>query len=486
MTITMSAFSIAWPEVFLLMALCIILLLDLWVSKESPLVTYLATQGALWTTVLLVYGSTFSRDGKVTGLGGMYVVDEVGGVLKISILLVSSLSFAYARKYLREQNMWRGEFFVLGLAGILGMLIMVSGYNLLVLYLGLELLALSMYALVAMQRHNARATEAAMKYFVLGAIASGLLLYGMSMLYGMSGTLNVVTLSAYFQAQAGLQTNILFLFSLTFIVAGIAFKFGAVPFHMWVPDVYQGAPTAVTLFLGSAPKIAGLALLIRLLAEGLDAGQGSWAQMLMALGLLSVVLGNLIAIAQTSLKRMFAYSTIAHMGFVLLGVLTGTVEGYSSAIFYVIIYVLMSAGGFAILILLGNSGNDPDALDCLRGLNERSPWYAFIMLLLLFSMAGIPPTAGFYAKLAIIKVVMGQGYLLVALTMVVMSVIGAFYYLRAIKLMYFDEPEDKTPISAELDFRVIFSANGLAMLLLGLFPGVLMGICAAAVTASRL
>lgn len=470
MTITMSAFSIALPEVFLLVALCIILLLDLWVAKESPLVTYLATQVALWTTVLLVYGNTFSRDGKITGLGGMYVIDDVGGVLKISILLVSSLSFAYARKYLRAQNMWRGEFFVLGLTGILGMLIMVSGYHLLVLYLGLELLALSMYALVAMQRHNARATEAAMKYFVLGAIASGLLLYGMSMLYGMSGGLGLAALNDYLQTQAGLHTNVLFLFSLTFIVAGIAFKFGAVPFHMWVPDVYQGAPTAVTLFLGSAPKIAGLALLIRLLAEGLETGHSSWAQMLMALGLLSVILGNLIAIAQTSLKRMFAYSTIAHMGFILLGVLAGTNDGYSSALFYVIIYALMSAGGFAILILLGNQTHDPDGLDSLRGLNERSPWYAFIMLLLLFSMAGIPPTAGFYAKLAIIKVVMGQGYLFVALIMVLMSVVGAFYYLRALKLMYFDEPEDKTPVTADVDFRIIFSMNGLAMIVLGVFP----------------
>ncbi|MEZ5538227.1 MAG: NADH-quinone oxidoreductase subunit NuoN [Thiolinea sp.] len=484
--ITMSAFSIAWPEVFLLVALCLILLLDLWVAKESPILTYLATQVALWTTVLMVYGNTFSRDTKITGLGGMYVVDEVGGVLKISILLVSSLSFAYARKYLREQGMWRGEFFVLGLSGILGMLIMVSGYNLLVLYLGLELLALSMYALIAMQRDNARATEAAMKYFVLGAIASGLLLYGMSMLYGMSGSLNLAALHGYLQSQAGLHTNLLFLFSLTFIVAGVAFKFGAVPFHMWVPDVYQGAPTAVTLFLGSAPKIAGLALLIRLLAEGLDAGQSSWAQMLMVLGVLSVILGNLIAIAQTSLKRMFAYSTIAHMGFILLGVLSGSNEGYSSAIFYAIIYALMSAGGFAILILLGNRSTDPDALDSLRGLNERHPWYAFIMLLLLFSMAGIPPTAGFYAKLAIIKVVMGQGYLLVALIMVLMSVIGAFYYLRAIKLMYFDEPLDATPISAEIDFKVLFSVNGLAMVILGVFPGVLMGICAAAVAVSEL
>ncbi|PID34311.1 MAG: NADH:ubiquinone oxidoreductase subunit N, partial [Thiotrichales bacterium] len=405
----MSAFVIASPEVFLLIALCTVLLLDVWIAKGIPLITYLATQVSLWTTTLLVYGNTFGRDGITAGLGGMYIVDGLGGILKISVLLISSLAFVYSRKYLREQNMWRGEFFVLAIAAILGMMIMISGYNLLVLYLGLELLALSMYALVAIQRDDSRASEAAMKYFVLGAIASGLLLYGISMLYGMSGSLNIVDLKAYFQAQAGLHTNILFLFSITFIVAGIAFKFGTVPFHMWVPDVYQGAPTAVTVFLGSVPKIAGFALLIRVLADGLDAGQSSWAQMLMLLGLLSVVMGNLIAIAQISLKRMFAYSTIAHMGFVLLGVLVGTRDGYSAAMFYTIVYALMSVGGFAVLILLGNRTSDPDSLDCLRGLNDRSPWYAFIMLLILFSMAGIPPTAGFYAKLSVIKVVMGEG-----------------------------------------------------------------------------
>lgn len=487
MNFDMAAFAIASPEVFLLAAICTVLLLDLWVAKGAPLITYLATQLALWTTALLILGKSFNSDGAfITGLGGMYIVDGLGNILKISILLISSLAFAYSRKYLREQNMWRGEFFVLGMAAILGMMIMVSGYNLLVLYLGLELLALSMYALVAMQRDNSRASEAAMKYFVLGAIASGLLLYGISMLYGMSGSLSIIDLKAYFQAQAGLHTNILFLFSMTFLVAGIAFKFGAVPFHMWVPDVYQGAPTAVTLFLGSVPKIAGFALLIRLLADGLDAGQSSWSQMLMLLGLLSVVTGNLIAIAQTSLKRMFAYSTIAHMGFVLLGVLVGTKDGYSAAMFYTIIYALMSVGGFAVLILLGNRMSDPDSLDCLRGLNDRHPWYAFIMLLIFFSMAGIPPTAGFYAKLSIIKVVMGEGYLLVALTMVVMSVVGAFYYLRAIKLMYFDEPEESTPIVAEVDFQVLFSFNGLLMVILGIFPGVLMGICALAVSTSNL
>nr|CAA6829961.1 MAG: NADH-ubiquinone oxidoreductase chain N (EC [uncultured Thiotrichaceae bacterium] len=486
MNVDMAAFLNASPEVFLLGALCTVLLLDLWVAKESPLISYLATQVSLWATALLVYGNTFSRDEPMRGLGSMYIIDDIGGLLKIAILLISSLSFAYARKYLREQNMWRGEFFVLGMAAILGMMIMVSGYNLLVLYLGLELLALSMYALVAMQTESSRASEAAMKYFVLGAVASGLLLYGISMLYGMSGSLNIVAMNAYFQAQAGLHTNILFLFSMTFIVAGIAFKFGAVPFHMWLPDVYQGAPTAVTLFLGSAPKLAGLALLIRLLADGLDAGHSSWAQMLMLLGLLSVVIGNLIAIAQTSLKRMFAYSTIAHMGFVLLAVLAGNTEGYSAAVFYTIIYALMSAGGFAVLILLGNQSSDPDSLDCLRGLNDRSPWYAFIMLLLLFSMAGIPPTVGFYAKLSVINVVMGEGYLLVALTMVIMSVVGAFYYLRAIKLMYFDEPEESTPIVAEVDFQVLFSLNGLMMVALGIFPGALMGICFTAVSMSNL
>lgn len=475
--------AIALPEIFLLSTICLILLLDVFLREDCRMVTYLLTQVALLATALLVYGA---MDGeKVTGLNDMYVRDDLAGVLKISILLLTFSVFVYARKYLKDRNIWISEFFLLALFAVLGMLVMVSANHLLVIYLGLELLALSMYALVAFNRDDGRSSEAAMKYFVLGAVASGLLLYGISILYGLSGKLEFTEVLVYINAQNVLE-NIPLLFALVFIVAGIAFKFGAVPFHMWVPDVYQGAPTAVTMFLGSVPKLAALAMLLRVLAESMGAAQPGWAQLLLVFGLLSVFLGNLIAIAQFNLKRMLAYSTIAHMGFILLGAMTGTTEGYSAALFYTITYAMMAAGGFAILILLGREGFEAETLDDLKGLNERNPWYAFIMMVFLFSMAGIPPTVGFYAKLSIIQAVMQAGYLWPAVFMVVMSVVGAYYYLRAIKMMYFDKPEQTAPIKAELDFNVLISVNGVLMVLLGLFPSALMGVCSAAMVASRL
>jgi NADH-quinone oxidoreductase subunit N len=475
--------AIATPEIFLLSTICLILLIDVFLREDCRMITYLLTQVALLATALLVY-STLGGD-KLTGLNGMYVRDDVGGVIKISMLLLTFTVFVYARKYLRDHDLWRSEFFLLGLFAVLGMLVMASANNLLIVYLGLELQALSMYALVAYSRDDGRATEAAMKYFVLGAVASGLLLYGISILYGLSGKLGIAEVSMYVSSQPVLE-NIPLLLALVFIVAGIAFKFGAVPFHMWVPDVYQGAPTAVTMFLGSVPKLAALAMLLRVLAESLGLARPGWAQMLLVFGLLSVFLGNLVAIAQFSVKRMLAYSTISHMGFILLGALTGTTEGYSAALFYTVTYALMATGGFAILILLGRKGFDAETLDDLKGLNERNPWYAFIMLLLMFSMAGVPPTVGFYAKLSIIQTVMHAGYLWPAIFMVVMSVIGAFYYLRAIKMMYFDKPDNDAPITAELDFNVLISVNGILMLVLGIFPGFLMGICSAAMVASHL
>lgn len=475
--------TIATPEIFLLSTICLILLIDVFLREDCRMVTYLLTQVALLATALLVYGA---MDGeKVVDLYGMYIRDDLAGVLKISILLLSVGVFVYARKYLKDRNIWQSEFFLLGLFAILGMLVMASANHLLVVYLGLELLALSMYALVAFNRDDGRSSEAAMKYFVLGAVASGLLLYGISILYGLSGKLDIAGVLEYVSGQPVLE-NLPLLFALVFMVAGISFKFGAVPFHMWVPDVYQGAPTAVTMFLGSVPKVAALAMLLRVLAESMAAAKPGWAQLLLVFGLLSVFLGNLVAIAQFSLKRMLAYSTIAHMGFILLGALTGTTQGYSAALFYTITYAMMAAGGFAILILLGREGFEAETLDDLKGLNDRNPWYAFIMMLFLFSMAGIPPTVGFYAKLSIIQAVMQAGYLWPAVFMVVMSVVGAFYYLRAIKMMYFDKPDQATPIRAELDFNLLISVNGVLMVLLGLFPSALMGICTAAMVASRL
>lgn len=481
----MSSYLFAMPEIFLLSAILVILLMDLFLHEDARLMTYLLSLAALVTTVALVISTMGTI--RIEVINDMYVRDDLGGLLKIAVLLVSGAAFVYARKYLEEQKLWRGEFFVLALFAVLGMMIMISSLNMLVLYLGLELLSLSMYALVAISRDDGRATEAAMKYFVLGAIASGLLLYGMSILYGVSGTLELVALKQYLMQQENVVQNIPLLFALTFIVAGLAFKFGAVPFHMWVPDVYHGAPTAVTLFLGSAPKIAALAMMIRLLVEGLGDLQGAWLQMLMMLGLLSVVLGNVIAIAQRNLKRMFAYSTVAHMGFILMAILTGQVDGYSAAVFYAITYAVMAAGGFAVLILLSRNGMDAELLDDLKGLNARHPWYAFIMLLLLFSMAGVPPLVGFYAKLAVIQAVVDVGFIWAAIAMVLASVVGAFYYLRAVKMMYFDKPEDDTPLSqGDWDFRLLLSANGLFVLVLGIFPGLLMTVCATAVEASKL
>lgn len=474
-------FAIATPEIFLLTTICMILLIDLFLRDDCRTVTYLLSLVSLLTTALLVY-SSLGND-KIVGLGNMYVRDDLSGVLKISMLLMTGGVFVYARKYLLDRKLLRSEFFLLALFAVLGMMVMASANNLLVIYLGLELLALSMYALVAFNRDEGRASEAAMKYFVLGAVASGMLLYGISILYGLSGKLDLPAIATFVGAQ-DVMTNIPLLLALVFIVGGIAFKFGAVPFHMWVPDVYQGSPTAVTLFLGSVPKLAALAMLLRVLAESLGAALSGWAQILLVFGLLSVFLGNLIAIAQFNLKRMLAYSTIAHMGFILMGALSGSAEGYGAALFYTITYALMSAGGFAILILLGREGFEAETLDDLKGLNDRNPWYAFVMLLLLFSMAGIPPTVGFYAKLSIITAVMNAGYLWPAVFMVVMSVIGAFYYLRAIKMMYFDKPDDDTPIQAELDFTVLISVNGVLMLVLGLFPSMLMGICSSAIAAS--
>ena len=472
--------AIATPEIFLLSTICLILLLDLFLREDCRTVTYLLSIVALLATALLVYSRMDGQ--KIVGLNDTYVRDDLSGILKVSMLLLTALVFVYARKYLLDNKLWVSEFFVLGLFAVLGMMIMASANHLLVVYLGLELLALSMYALVALDRDNGRGSEAAMKYFVLGAVASGLLLYGISMLYGLSGKLDITGVATYVAAQ-DVMANIPLLFALVFVVAGIAFKFGAVPFHMWVPDVYQGAPTAVTLFLGSVPKIAALAMLFRVLAESTAAAQPGWAQMLLVFGLVSILLGNVVAIAQFSLKRMLAYSTIAHMGFILLGTISGE-QGYSAALFYTITYALTAAGGFAILILLGRAGFEAETLDDIKGLNERNPWYALMMMLFLFSMAGIPPTVGFYAKLSIIQAVMQAGYLWPAVFMVVVSVIGAFYYLRAIKMMYFDKPDDTAPITAELDFNVLISVNGILMLVLGLFPGFLMGVCSLAIGAS--
>ena len=477
-------FMPACAEAFLLAMVCIILLLDLFVPDERRWITYALTLatllGCFMLTALVIWITLNSEVGIVYTFSGMFVSDMMANILKLVIYVTVAVVLVYSQAYIRARGMFRGEFFVLALFAMLGMMVMVSANHLLTLYLGLELLSLSLYAMIALQRDSAVATEAAMKYFVLGALASGMLLYGMSMMYGATGTLELTRMAAVIASDSADST--ILLFALVFIVAGLGFKLSAVPFHMWVPDVYQGAPTAVTLFIGSAPKLAAFAFVMRLLVSGMG-GVGAeyliaqWQWMLIIMAVLSLAIGNIAAIAQTNLKRMLAYSTISHMGFLLLGVLAGGNDGYASAMFYVIVYVLMTLGTFGMILLLSRAGFEADQLDDFRGLNARSPWYAFMMLLLMFSMAGVPPAVGFYAKLSVLWAVVDAGFVWLAVIAVVFSLIGAFYYLRIVKLMYFDEPVDRSPLAPSTSMRWVLSANGLAMLALGILPGGLMALC---------
>jgi NADH-quinone oxidoreductase subunit N len=368
------------------------------------------------------------------------------------------------------------------------MMVMISGHNLITIYIGLELLSLCVYALVALDRDNAKATEAAMKYFVLGALASGMLLYGMSMIYGVTGSLDIATISTRIVDTQALNPdfvhNPVLILGLVFIVSGLAFKFGAVPFHMWVPDVYQGSPTAITMLIGSIPKFAGFAMALRLLVFGLYALIGDWQDMLLIMAILSIAIGNITAIAQTNLKRMLAYSTISHIGFLLLGLMSGTLSGFASSMFYISAYVLMTLAGFGMILLLSRKGHEAEQLDDLKGLNSRSPWTAFLMLITMFSMAGVPPTIGFYAKFAVLQAALHAGFLWVVVFAVLMAAIGAFYYLRVIKLMYFDEASDTSVIDAPLDMKTVLSLNALALLVIGLMPQGLLELCGAAIVSS--
>lgn len=472
----------AYPELFLLVMACVILVVDLFISDDNRVFTYGLTQFTLAGCAVLTFFTGNAEP--VYTFSGMFVDDLMADALKLLTCLAVITILVYSRAYTVARGMFRGEFFTLALFATLGMMVMISANHLLTLYLGLELLSLSLYAMVALQRDSVQATEAAMKYFVLGALASGMLLYGMSMLYGATGTLEITALAQL--SGEGVRAQAVLVFGLVFIVAGLGFKLGAVPFHMWVPDVYQGAPTAVTLFIGSAPKFAAFAIVMRLLAQalGADALVEEWRQMLLIMAVLSLAIGNLAAIMQTNLKRMLAYSTISHMGFLLLGVLSGTIDGYGAGMFYVVVYVLMTLGAFGIMLLLSRDGFEAENLDDYKGLNQRSPWYAFLMLLLMFSMAGIPPTVGFYAKLSVLQAVVQIGWWWVAVIAVVFSLIGAFYYLRIVKLMYFDAPLDPAPVTASGDVRALLTVNGLAMLLLGIAPQPLMVLCIEAVRAS--
>ncbi|HET9404299.1 MAG TPA: NADH-quinone oxidoreductase subunit NuoN [Burkholderiales bacterium] len=474
----------AYPELFLLTMACAILVVDLFVSDDNRVLTYALTQAALAGAFAITLLTAVAEP--VTTFSGMFVDDLMSDVLKLLTYLAVMTMLVYSRAYLAARGLFRGEYFVLVLFATLGMMVMISANHLLTLYLGLELLSLALYSMVALQRDSATATEAAMKYFVLGALASGMLLYGMSMLYGATGALGLAQLSDAIVSGAGGTRNFTLVFALVFIVAGLGFKLGAVPFHMWVPDVYHGAPTAVTLFIGSAPKLAAFAFIMRLLVQGLGADWlvGEWQQMLVVMAVLSLAIGNVTAIAQTNLKRMLAYSTIGHMGFLLLGILSGEIIGYGAGMFYVVVYVLMNLGAFGMILLLSRAGFESENLEDFKGLNQRNPWYAFLMLLLMFSMAGVPPTVGFYAKLSVLQAVINAGYVWLAVVAVLFSLVGAYYYLRLVRLMYFDVPADTAPIAPRLDVSIVMAVNGMAMLVFGIFPGWLMGLCLSAIEKS--
>ncbi len=469
-----------YPEILLLILASGILLLDVLLGDERRFITYVL---ALLTLLACGALTVFTGEFRTTyAFGGMFVDDVLADALKFVAYISVFVVLVYSRAYLIGRNLFQGEFFVLVLFALLGMMVMISAHHFLVLYLGLEILSLSLYALVALHRDSAVATEAAMKYFVLGALASGMLLYGISMLYGATGALDIETMAR--TLREGVEAPMVVVLGLVFVVAGLAFKLGAAPFHMWVPDVYQGAPTPVTLFIGTAPKLASFAFAMRLLAEALQPLLADWRDMLMILAILSMLVGNVAAIAQTNIKRMLAYSAIAHMGFMLLGILSGTINGYSSAMFYVLTYVAMGLGSFGIILLLAREGFEAENLEDFKGLNARNPWYAFLMLLFMFSLAGIPPTVGFYAKLSVLEAVVKIGHTWLAVVAVLLSLVGAFYYLRIVKLMYFDAPVDQAPVAPQADVGLLLSANGAAILLLGIFPQPLMALCAHAVLVS--
>ncbi|CAL61968.1 NADH-ubiquinone oxidoreductase, chain N [Herminiimonas arsenicoxydans] len=478
------------PEIFLAAATCAILLIDLFLSDAKRYLTYVLSLATLVVCAVLSL-SDFNAGATSYSFGNMFVSDPMSNLLKFCTYIAVGLTLVYSRQYLEDRQMVNGrlggEFYILSLFTVLGQMVMMSANNFLIIYLGLEIMSLSLYALVAFRRDNAVAIEAAMKYFVLGALASGFLLYGISMLYGATGSLDLTEVARVIAT--GAVNKPVLIFGLVFVVAGLAFKLGAVPFHMWVPDVYQGAPTAVTLMLGGAPKLAAFAITIRLLVEALPALAIDWQQMLTILSVLSMAIGNITAIMQTNIKRMLAYSTISQVGFILLGLLSGvvagadgsTTNGYGAAMFYVITYVLTTLGMFGVIMLLSRAGFEADNIDDFKGLNQRSPWFAFVTLLLMFSLAGVPPVVGFYAKLAVLQAVLSTGQIWLAVVAVLFSLIGAFYYLRVVKVMYFDEPADKAKIVASKDVTVTLSINGAALLALGLVPGPLMTACAAAI-----
>jgi NADH-quinone oxidoreductase subunit N len=471
-------FTAALPEIFLLCMACLALLTDVFVPERHRYITYLLVQATLVGAFFVTLPQFKDYPQPIVTFSSHYVVDTLAVLTKLCIYVFSLFAFAYAHDFLKAKNIARSEYYLLGLFAVMGMSIMVSAYTFLTIFLGLELLSISLYAMVAMQKDSNAATEAAIKYFVLGGLASGLLLYGISLLYGVTGS---IQLDVVAHALA-LHPDFVSVLALAFVLGGLIFKFGAVPFHMWVPDVYQGASTPTTLFIASAPKVAAFAIMIRFLVQAMPSLSVNWEQVLVVVAILSMFFGNLLAIAQTNLKRMFAYSSIAHIGYTLLGIIAGpnSSQGYSAAMFYVATYVLVVAGAFAVIILMTRDGIEFDQLTDYRGLNARNPWLAFMMLLLLFSMAGVPPTVGFIAKLGLLEALVQANYVWLAVLALVFALIGAYYYLRVVMLMYFEEPDAalaNVPVTISSNMLVAISINGSAALLLGLLPSFFIDLC---------
>ena len=476
----------ALPEITVLCMAMVILIADLFLSEKNRFLIYVLAQITLFVAAYLVLDN--HSNSVSYAFNYMFVHDTLSDVLKLMTLVGVAIMLVYTRYYMQQRGLFKGEYYALILFATLGMMVMISGKSMLTIYMGLELLSLCLYALVALERDNAQSTEAAMKYFVLGALASGMLLYGMSMIYGATGSLNLNAISsALLQGNGEGRPQIpssIYILGLVFIVSGLAFKFGAVPFHMWVPDVYQGSPTAITMLIGSVPKFAAFAMTVRLLMDGLQTLAPDWQDMLLLMAVLSIAIGNFSAIAQTNLKRMLAYSTISHIGFMLFGLMSANANGIISSMFYISTYVLMTLAAFGMILLLSRKGFEAENLADLKGLNQRSPWLAFIMLITMFSMAGVPPTIGFYAKFTVLQAAWQAGYVYPVVFAALMAVVGAFYYLRVVRLMYFESAQDNSPIVAPLDMRAVLSVNAFVLLLLGLFPQIAMTVCSYAITHS--
>jgi len=468
-----SGLGLAAPEMFLGVVACVLLMMDLLLPEHQRQWTGILAVATLLIDAVLTAMEPAST--RIAVLGGMFEMDRMAQVLKIVTLVTVAVVFVYSTDYLRRRAILKGEYYVLGLFATLGGMVLISAGSLITLYLGLELMSLCLYAMVAFDRESGIAAESAIKYFVLGSMASGTLLYGMSIIYGVTGSLQLAEIAG--AVHGGLPDNVGLIFGIAFLIVGIGFKLGAVPFHMWIPDVYEGSPTCVTVFIGTASKLAAFALAMRLLPEALASSQPDWSQMLVVLSVLSIAIGNVVAVAQTNLKRMLAYSTISHIGYILLGILSGTEQGYQASMFYMISYVLVSSGAFGMILLLARQGFEADKLEDFKGLNARSPWFAGMMAILMFSLAGLPPFIGFWAKLGVIQAVLNIHYTWLAVLAVLFSVVGAFYYLRIVKLMYFDDPVDTAVIGGSTLMRTVLSVNALLVFGLGIAPAALIAVC---------